>query len=222
MRLVTWPTGLDKFARWSVAPVAHTREHLGTTGHGSYERGLGARVAGRLDVVPMCIDDALTLRAFFHSLRGPSGTFYMPMPLASPVSALTTTAPYTDNEYFTDGTTYEDLYQYVSDAVQSTTLFAGTAADADTIVLNAAPSRFVAGSWAIVGTLPSAGQLVQIVTVSGFTATVRPRLRAAYLSSTAVSIGAVSGLFRLASDPPELPLIPLRSAPFSVDIEEAY
>lgn len=220
MRLRTWPAESNLLARWTLAPSSHSRGHTGDTGHGSYERGPGARIVGTVDIPALCIADALKLRAFFHSLRGPYGTFYLLMPRTSGGTDANTQAPYTDGTYFSDGTTYHDL---VGGSGLSG-LNAATAADADTITMYGAAPHFVVGAWLVIGDVSGTGQLVQIVSVSGSTScTVRPRLRSAQPSGANITYDTpVYGLFRLAGDVPIIPLINGRSLPFSVDIEEAY
>lgn len=82
-------------------------------------------------------------------------------------------------------------------------------------------SRVVAGEWMHVGALGS-GQLVQIVSVSGATCVVRPRLRTAFSVGTTVTIGNVQARFRLLGDVPRVPLILGRSREVRISIEEVY
>lgn len=182
------------FARprhWHLAVVAHSRGRPGAA-HSPFERAPGARWAGTVSLPPLALDEALNLRGFLHLLRGRAGTFFLPLPEPDTASG---------------------------------TLGAAVSAGADTLTLAGFTAAFAAaGRWLLVGTYPAA-QLLQIVTSApagaNFTLTVRPRLRAAYASGTAASIGRVSGLFRLARGTPPLPLRVSHADPLDIDIEEA-
>lgn len=232
MRLRTWPA-VGKFSTWRFTVEAHSRGATGVSGHYSYERGPGARVTGQLNIVPMCSADAVAFRAFLHSLRGPSGSFFLRLPDTAAhepgddcgyPGGLTIYDDCTDH---TDSTGFTDVFSSSAPAysVASTaTLGAAASADAATVTL-AAPSytpRLIAGNWLAIGDLTTTGQLVQIVSVSGLDVTIRPRLRNAQAFGAAVTYGPVTGLFRLVGKTPKVPLIPGRSSGLSVEIEEAY
>lgn len=218
MRLRTWPSGLDKMIEWTIAPAAHSRGHTGTHGHDSYARGPGARVTGTVTIAPMCLADALQVRGFLHSLRGGYGSFYFLLPITTPDPTQSITKSYTDNTDFSDTTQYAD----VASTSSVTSQIAASAADTDTLQMMGAGNLLVPGNWIAVGDITSTGQIVQIVSVSGTTVTVRPRLRNAQSSLTTASYGRVYGLFRLAGDVPYVPIIPGRSTSFQVPLEEMY
>lgn len=86
MRLQTWPAAA-KLSRWAFTVSAHSRGLSGAGGHYRFERGGGARWTGNVQIAPMVTADALAFRAFLHSLRGRSGTFYFTLPgRMSPIS----------------------------------------------------------------------------------------------------------------------------------------
>ena len=129
MRDATWPAAA-KIRNWSLAITAHSRGDTGTGGHYAFERGPGAMWTGRLDVPPMCSEDAAEFRAFLHSLRGRSGTFGLPLPgrsityvddcLARPGRDVPLFDPcmsrpggrtvHTDCTDYSDGTAYADAF----------------------------------------------------------------------------------------------------------------
>lgn len=189
----TWPTSA-KIREWAISPEAHSVGAAGRGGHYSYERSAGAKWGGSVEVAPMVSNDALTFRAFLHSLNG-HNYFGLKLPgavyAASPATALVATAT----------------------AAGDTSLVIGTISDA---------ARVIAGEWVYVGTYPN-GQLLKIVSVSGGTTlTVRPRIRAVHSIGAAVTIGNVTAAFRLRGQVPRVPLIPGQSRSFRVDIEEYY
>ena len=213
MRLQLIPS-VARFKSWALAVSAHSRGAAGVGGHFAFERGPGARVTGSIELTQLSTTHALKLRAWLHSMRGRSGTFYMPAPnrelVSNPCSS--PTAQFGDCTGFSDGTTFSDLWAgYTTHATD-----ASAAAGAASISLASAGSAAV-GDWLLVG-----GQLVRIVSVSGGTIGIRPRLRSAVASGAAVYIGPVYALFRILEDAPIVPLVPGRSREFSIDIEEAY
>jgi hypothetical protein len=192
MQNVAWPIAA-KVSEWSLTIEAHSRGGEGRGGHYAYERGAGARWRGSLEVLPMATADACAFRAFLHSLRGKSGTFLWAIPAAS--------------------------------AAISGTLTASASAGAETITVSSAVSGAVQcgpGAFLVVGDLTTTGQLVRVTGKAGSVLTIRPRLRAAYASGAAVSVGRVRGRFRLDQETPAVPLTGHRSHAVELDIAEAY
>lgn len=214
MRLVSLP-GVARFKSWALAVTAHSRGALGVGGHYAFERGPGARVTGEFEFTALKTADALRMRAWLHSLRGRSGTFYAPAPnryiVENPCGSSITTM-FSDCTMFSDGTTFTDFF----DGTEAQTTSGSAAAGASSISLTSVGSGQV-GDWMLVGS-----QLVRIVSISGGTVGIRPRLRSAVSSSATVHIGPAVALFRILDDAPIVPLIPGRSREFTVPVEEAY
>lgn len=224
MRLVNTPAVL-KFATWSLRVRAHSRGHSPESGHYAFERAPGARWVGALSVVPRCLPDAFELRGWIHGLRGRSGSFYLRPPYHDEPSANPCTGALTkfdDCTQFDDGATFDDIWSAI---VEGTALLNGAvAAGATSVTLDTISDAglVTAGAYMRIGDRET-GQLVQIVSVSGSTATIRPRLREAWADNTAVALGQPEALFRLANPVvPSVPLIVGRSLAFELEIEEAY
>lgn len=180
-----------KSVSWSVSVAGHTRGAPTREGAGVYARGSGARIVGQFVAAPMATAEALAVRAFFHRLRGRAGTFFAPIPGTGTITGTAT--------------------------VDTT-----AAAGASSVVLTGVSGLTIApGMWAVIGDLTAGGQMVRVVSVSGSTIDVRPRLRAAQASTTAVTFGRVSGLFRLSDRVPMISMRNGRSAGFTVEFEEA-
>lgn len=179
-----------KVDEWSLLIEGHTRGAASREGAATWSRGQGAHWVGRLSVLPMITADALKFRAFLHSLRGRSGSFLLPIPGVQGVT------------------------------LGSRTLAADIAADASSLTLSSSHASFVAGAYFTLGALGTDGQLLRVVSVSGTTVTFRPRARVAFTAGAAISVGPVSGLFRLAESTPAIPLRVGRSASFGFAIEE--
>lgn len=215
MRDRTWPTAA-KLQSWSLTITAHSRGGAGLGGHYRFERGPGARWQGSFTVVPMCTADALEFRAFLHSLRGRSGSFGIDVPSRAdagtdPCHGRTAgKTQYSDCTDYTDGTSYTDLW-ILSDALA----VAASAGD-DTLELDSA-AGLQAGDTIVAG-----GQLFRIVSVSGDTLTVRPRVRADISDGAAVARRPINATFRILTDAPIVPLIPGRSRETALEIEEFY
>lgn len=193
--MATWPS-TAKLSDWRITIDAHSVGSVGRGGDYSFEKSTGARWVGSVEVAPMVSSNALTFRAFLHSLRGPTTAFAFTLPGAvratGPTTALVATSAL---------------------SAGATSMIIGTIADA---------TRVLAGEWLYVGTYPN-GQLVQIVSVTGGTTLAfRPALRAGYSVGAAVSIGNVTAAFRLRGQTPRVPLISGQSRSVRVEIEEAY
>ena len=193
MKLRTWPAAA-KYSGPELAIVAHSRGGQGRGGHYAFVRGKGAAWAGRLGVVSLGLADAFAFRAFLHSLRGRSGSFYLNMPAESSTPAV---------------------------GALSATASAGASTLAVTSAIWGS-ALCKAGAFLTVGDVSAGGQLLRIVEVSGSNLTVRPHLRAAQASGAAVVLGRCSGLFRLDQETPIVPLIVGRSLPVEVRIAEVY
>jgi len=237
MRGLTWPVAA-KIKEWTFSILAHSRGDTGASGHFAFDRGGGARWTGRISIPPMQSSDAVAFRAFLHALRGRSGTFGFTMPRRPRVDSCRAVriagygdyddysifsdatsfdggnVLFTDCTKFSDGTRFADSWTDVF--VLSGTLTSAAAAGASTVSVSTATEMQV-GDFMVI-----AGQLLRVVSVSGLTAGIRPRLRAAAASGAAFSAGNVSAEFRLTLDAPIVPLIVQRSLDVSLDIEEAY
>lgn len=197
MQNVTWPA-VVKIARHSLNVEAHSVGDQGRGGHYAFDVGGGARWRGTLDIPALKIADALTFRAFLHSLRGRSGTFYLTMPGLGG----TTVAGTNTNVLFPGSDTVE---------------LAGSAAAAAKV----GDYALVGGNWTSFDPL-GPPQLVRIVALSGSTATVRPRLRqTGLLPGLDLAIGAVVGRFRLDMETPAVPIVGERSRELTLQIIEA-
>lgn len=109
MKQRKWPVAA-KYTGPELTVFAHSRGGTGRGGHYGYERGKGAAWSGRLGVTSMRTADALTFRAFLHSLRGRSGSFYFPAPIVDkPASRPSPKAAYSDGTLYSDGTRYDDI-----------------------------------------------------------------------------------------------------------------
>lgn len=193
--MATWPS-TAKLSDWRITIDAHSIGGAGRGGDYAFEKGAGARWVASVDVAPMVSNDAMTFRAFLHSLRGPTTAFAFALPGAvratSPATAVVDTSAV---------------------AAGATSMIIGAISDA---------ARVIAGEWVYVGTYPS-GQLLQIVSVTGGTTLAfRPALRAGYSIGAAVTIGNVTAAFRLRGQTPRVPLIPGQSRTMKVELEEAY
>ena len=219
MRNQTWPAAA-KIRDWSLGIVAHSRGDTGAGGHYEFERGPGAKWSGTISVPPMTTANALAFRAFLHSLRGRSGTFYLTMP-SHAIAADTCTnrssglTRFTDCTRFSDGTQFSDAWTATAFSL-SGTLTSSADAGATSVKLSKI-GALAAGDTLLIG-----GQLLRVISISGFDVTVRPRLRSAVTGGTAFSAGAVAGLFRLTTDAPIVPLVNGRSLDVTLEIEEAY
>jgi hypothetical protein len=218
MRLREWPTKA-KVRTWTLAIAAHSRGDTGAGGHYSFERGPGAQWRGQLEIPPMCSADAVEFRAFLHSLRGRSGSFYLPTPSrnvagADPCTNRTTgRTQFSDCTRFTDGKQFDDTW---TGGVISGTLTAAVAADAASFAVSSATGLQV-GDFLLLN-----NQLHRIVGISGTTVSVRPRVRTAVANGAAWQVGPVTALFRLMTEAPIVPLVPGRSTAVQIDVEEYY
>lgn len=105
----------------------------------------------------------------------------------------------------------------------SGTIAADAAVDAESITASSAFAAAVnPGDWVALGDVQSSGQLLRITSKSGTTLDVRPRIRNAIASGTAIVGGTVYGRFRLDQDTPPLPLRLGRSSEITIQIAEAY
>lgn len=184
-----------KYRDWTLTIAHHTRggpsDAIAPT---SFALGLGAKWSGRLQCVPSTIADGLKHRAWLHSLRGQSGSFYMrmrPMPKGPPYCTATTT---------------------------------GAAAGATTLALSSlsAAGAVSVGAFVTVVTA-TATQLIQIDSVTAGaspTITFRPALRSDAANGAAVVIGACTAEFRLAGATPRIPLRLDRADAFTIDFQE--
>ncbi len=221
MRGQTWPAAA-KIREWTVGIVAHSRGDTGAGGHYEFERAPGAKWAGSISVPPMAASDAVAFRAFLHSLRGRSGSFYFTVPSRFSGLGACPTRPggkavFYDCTKFSDGTPFSDTYTGTggSGTIAGTTT-ANVAAGAAVIPVND-PTGLQVGDIIVVNS-----QLLRITGISGSDLTVRPRVRSAISSGATWVVGTVSALFRLASDAPVVPIVNGRSLELSLDIEEAY
>lgn len=219
MRAVPWPS-VAKIAEHKLDIAPHYRGGESRYGHTSFEIGSGAHFAGVLSVVPMRSADALTFRAFLHSLRGQAGTFGLALYYVGgalvPASPGGVSLPLTGVSGYSDTTEYSDGTEYADGTITETTLSALAAADAATVSVTSA-------SGIAVGRIISInGQLCRVVSVDGTTVGIRPRLRAAAASGALVTFNGAVGLFRLDDETPAVPLIVGRSLPVQLKIREAY
>lgn len=213
MRRVEWPAQA-KIRNWSLNVTAHSRGAGGMPSHPKYGRGSGAYFAGSLQIVPMSSDDALDFQGFLHSLRGRGGSFVLSMPSGNDLTSLL--SRYTDTTYYTDDTFYSDYL-----AAEAGALAAAGGADGETVDIGSlSASDFVTpGAFLRIGEI-ELGQLVQIVSIAGNVATIRPRLRFPFPIGTAVYAGRVAAEFRLDQTVPPLPLTGFRSKDFELAIRE--
>ncbi len=193
MDSVVWPTAAKII---SARPGVESHSRGGgesDSGHYKFKIGGGARVVWSINVAPMCFEDALNFRGFLHSLRGRSGSFLLRVP--SKYKGVTPTATLS-----------------AAVAIGDESLTSSVWADGEAEV----------GEWLRVGDTET-GQLTRIVAVSGGTSiTVRPRLRAAYATSTAIATGSVQARFRLADETPFVPIGPAHAQGFTFSAEEYY
>lgn len=213
MQNVEWPSAA-KVAGFSLAIEAHSIGGANRGGHSFFGRGPGARWRGSFDVVQMPTETALQFRAFLHSLRGKGGTFLF----ALPSSGIGRKSMFSDGTEFTDSTAFSDIWV----GGFSGELTADAAKGDDSIIVDS-----MSASIAVVGgyiTLddPSTGQLLRVVAIDGATLKVRPRLRKAFLSGTAVAVGRPVGKFRLDQDVPAVPLNGQYSSALTVQVIEAF
>jgi hypothetical protein len=193
MQNVVWPI-VAKVAPFVLTVAAHSRGDTGRGGQSLFERGPGAQFKTTLQVVPMLAADALKFRAFLHGLRGRSGSFLLSVENTTTGAAVGT-------------------------------ITAAAAADADSVTIDAglaASSLVKVGAFLLIGMETGTCQLLRVVSKSGTTLGIRPRLRAQYGSGSPVTAGRVVGKFRLNQDTPQVPLTGQRSATVSLDIIEAY
>lgn len=227
MKLREWPI-TTKISEWTTAVRAHSRGLSNLSGDYAFSRAPGASWFAAVSVPPMRTADALKFRAFLHSLRGKSGTFWFTPPAVPPTFIGQTCtgvggyAVYSDCTTYSDGTTHSDGHTGSAPTVYGTT--AAIAADANSMVVTGFSSgRLVVGDMALIGSgAADQRQLVRITAVSGTTLTFAPRARRAVASGEMVQIGAVAALFRLAGQTPAVPLVVGRSEAMTLEIEEAY
>lgn len=186
-----WPTAA-KIISCRLAIAAHTRGAGSPEGAGTWSRGSGSMFVGRLSVAPMTVDNALTVRAFFHGLRGRGGSFYLTLPGTESLS---------NASYSLAGSTAAGSVQATMTATLTGTL----------------P---VAGSYALFGNPSSTGQLVQVISVSDKTITFRPPLRNTQSTFTSVQFGQFRGLFRLSGETPIIAIRPYICPGFDVEFED--
>lgn len=228
MKLLLWPDGV-KLTVDGLQIVAHSVGGAGLGGHAAFKAGPGARWAGSVSVHALCPLTACALRAMFNGLRGKSGTFTMELPeagvsIGSVCPSSNGLTQFSDCTTFSDGTRFSDSFKAganVSRLVSGTgTISVGS--DALNVSSDVAASGlFRDGAYAYIGSPAGVGQLFRIVSVSGSSAVVRPKARAAF-SGQPLSVGAVRAPFRLAGETPRIPLTVTKSLPFSVELEEVY
>lgn len=230
MRYREWPVAA-KVSEWTTAIKAHTRGLAGLGGHYAFTRAPGASWSASVAVPAMRAADALRFRAFLHSLRGRSGSFWFSPPPVLPTAFGQTCPNVGSNTVFDDCTvfttttgverTFDDPFTGSVETVAGTT--AAIAADGNTATLTGFDTaRLVVGAYALVGSDQYTAQLVRITEVAGAVITFAPRVRRAVASGETVNIGRVSALFRLAGQVPAVPLVNGRSEPMTIEIEEAY
>lgn len=227
MQNVQWPTDDAKVGKYTLTVKAHSRGLTGKGGEYAYERGPGAHFEGNLEVVPMPTESALVFRAFLHSLRGRGGTFLfrIPVPLDAPDIADGTPVTFSDDTFFSDTTYFDDFFDADYAPIAFGFLTASAALGDTEIVIDddlLASDFFDVGAYLVIGDIETDGQLLRIVSVSGNTVTIRPRLRQAYISGTPLYAGRVTGKFRLDQETPEIPLLGHYANGVSVQIAEAY
>lgn len=233
--------------KWTGARFAvrsHTVTGPADAAQQSYARGPGAYWVASLDLVSMCLPDALCMRGFLNGLRGRARDFTAEIP-GRPIAEETPfvwvctprvdgRAHFTDCTHFTDTFAFTDAFVALSTPAVLTipgTLSGTLAVDAETATLTGLSRNdaAIAGQFVRLGDAAT-GQLVQIVSavVTGagpYTAaiTFTPRARVAVANGTVCEIGRVTARWRLQRD--DTPVIPLRvtgSSPFTLEIEEAY
>lgn len=212
MRRVTWPRAA-KIRGFSLNVEAHSRGSSTPDGENTFGVGGGAHFKGKVQIAPMTADDALDFQGFLHSLRGRGGTFYMEIPNGYTSNTL---ARFTDGTTFADNTTFDDLVAGEAGALDASAAIGATSVDIGTL---SASSFAVPGAYMWIGNL-GLGQLVQIVSLAGEVATIRPRLRLAFDAGAPVSVGRVTAEFRLNQNTPALPLTGFRSKDFELAIIE--
>lgn len=190
---LTWPTAA-RVNGWRLAVEAHTRGVASREGAGTFGRGSGAHLAGEVALAPMTADDALSVRAFLHRLRGRSGSFLLTVP---------------GTEFIASG-----------GGLTSGALAAG--ASSATLTGIGGTENFKRGTWAVIGSVTAGGQLVRITSVSGSTMEFRPHLRAAIGAGTTALWGPVQGLFRLSEQTPIVSIRPEGCPGLVLEIEEFY
>jgi hypothetical protein len=197
---------------------AHSRGNVGSGGHYNFATAGGARVTWSMQIVPMCNADALRVRAWLHSLRGPSGGAWLTMPTqrrpAGAVGYYSDDAPHSDGSGFADSASDGST---VADRINGSAAAGATSLN----LLDGGAASFLVGDWMAVDTT-TGRQIVRISGVSGVTVSFRPALRASALAFAAVRTGAIGAQFRLVGNPPAVPLINGRSREFTLDLEEAY
>lgn len=210
-----------RYSEWSFYPEGHTRGFVSERGDGDVQGGPGARICATVTLPALSLSEGRQVRAWLNSLRGKAQETTARVPSAfapAPTSSEALTADDGTTVLTADDGTTVLMTDEPSNA-DVTIDFLGTGLlGSNTVTADALPSYITAGMWLQIGTTPS--QLVIITSIAGSVLTVTPKLRLGFTKMQCF-FGVVKGRFRLSKDVPVVPFLPTRTAPFSIDFEEA-